>query len=228
MKNFNARLCCVAIICCFFSIIVTGVPFNGSHLAPELQKPIASPTPWIKDRIELLKEFPKHIRVAEIGVASGEYSESLFSVLEPEVLCLVDCWKALSHDEDPVHNWGQEVFDNMYREVIKKFAKHNNVRVIKECSKEAALLFPDQYFDVVYVDANHTYPGVSADLEVWLPKVKIGGIIAGHDYFCGAPDKPWTQYFGIVPAVNEFIKKHNLTIDYLTVEQVPSYAIRIR
>ena len=57
------------------------ITYNGSHLATELQKPIASPTPWIKDRIELLGCFPKNIKVAEIGVASGEYSESLFWIL---------------------------------------------------------------------------------------------------------------------------------------------------
>ena len=135
---------------------------------------------------------------------------------------------ALDMSDDPVHVWGQETFDRMYREVKEKFANNSNVRVIKEFSKGASQLFPDEYFDLVYIDANHTYQGVSADLEIWLPKVKRGGLLAGHDYFIYDNARPWTQFFGIVPAVNEFVKKHDFTIEYITVESVPSYAIRVR
>lgn len=208
--------------------------YNGSHLAAELRIPITSPTPWIRDRVHLLSFFPKHIKVAEIGVQAGVYSESLSNVLQPDELCLIDCWKVLEDQEDPVRNyWAQQYTDQQaqdrcYAIVKEKFANNSNVKVIKEFSKEASQLFPDEYFDLVYIDANHTYQSVSADLELWFPKVKKGGILAGHDYFNDAQDMPWTHFFGIVPAVNEFVKKHNLSIDYITVESIPSYAITVR
>jgi hypothetical protein len=204
---------------------------NGSHLDAELQRPKTSPTPWIKDRVQLLGCFPKKIKVAEIGVQAGEYSESLFRVLEPEELYLIDCWQVLEDQEDPVRNywdqyyWNQAAQDRYYSLVREKFVQNSNVKVIKEFSSEAARVFPDEYFDLIYIDANHTYKSVSEDLETWFPKVKKGGILAGHDYFCNAPDMPWTKFFGVVPAVNEFVKKHNLSIDYITAESVPSYAI---
>jgi len=210
LKNLNAAL------------------FNGSHLPAELQKPIASPTPSITNRIQLLDFFPKNIKVAEIGVEIGIYSESLFKILKPKELCLIDCWRALDEQDDPVHSHVQKVQEQNYQIVKEKFADKSNVRVIRECSREGSLLFPDQYFDLVYIDANHAYAGISADLEIWLPKIKKGGIIAGHDYFVYNPGVPWTKFFGIVPAVNEFVKKHNLSIDFLTVEMVPSYAIRVK
>ncbi len=49
-------------------------------------------------------------------------------------------------------------------------------------TEEASFHFPDQSIDIVYVDADHSYEGVTKDLELWTPKVKTGGIISGHDY----------------------------------------------
>eukprot|EP00758_Cryptobia_borreli_P017336 Tbor_TRINITY_DN6182_c4_g1::TRINITY_DN6182_c4_g1_i11::g.22020::m.22020 len=38
------------------------------------------------------------------------------------------------------------------------------------------------YFDYIYVDARHDYKGVLDDISQWWPKLKKGGIMAGHDY----------------------------------------------
>jgi disulfide oxidoreductase YuzD len=43
-------------------------------------------------------------------------------------------------------------------------------------------LFPDNYFDFVYIDANHTWQGITNDIHDWWPKVKLGGYLCGHDY----------------------------------------------
>ena len=59
------------------------------------------------------------------------------------------------------------------------------VRHVKDFSYNAHKKFPDGYFDFVYVDAGHTYAEVKQDLEDWYPKVKKGGLFAGHDY-CSA------------------------------------------
>ena len=40
--------------------------------------------------------------------------------------------------------------------------------------------FADEYFDFIYIDANHTYESVSRDITDWLPKTKLA--IGGHDY----------------------------------------------
>lgn len=56
------------------------------------------------------------------------------------------------------------------------------INPIRKTSKEAALLYPDESLDIVFIDADHSYESVVQDIELWLPKVKIGGILAGHDY----------------------------------------------
>jgi hypothetical protein len=54
---------------------------------------------------------------------------------------------------------------------------------IQKTSVEAATMFADHSVDVVFIDAEHTYEAVRADIAAWLPKVLTEtGIIAGHDY----------------------------------------------
>ena len=60
------------------------------------------------------------------------------------------------------------------------------------------------------------YDGVKNDLEGWRQKVKVGGIISGHDYHVH-------KILGVVPAVNEFIDKYNLQLAFLTNEVNSSF-----
>lgn len=62
-------------------------------------------------------------------------------------------------------------------------------------SHDGASLFKNGYFDFIFIDANRAYDYVKRDIELWYPKLKDGGIIAGHDY-----DPCW---MGVVDAVNE-------------------------
>jgi predicted O-methyltransferase YrrM len=68
---------------------------------------------------------------------------------------------------------------------------------IRQNSSLAAALFPDDYFSLIFVDAGHSYEMVMKDLEAWYPKLKKGGIFAGHDYDCD----------GVVRAVRDFFGK---------------------
>ncbi len=67
-------------------------------------------------------------------------------------------------------------------------------------SAGAATMYGDASLDWVYIDADHHYEAVRRDILAWLPKVKQGGIIAGHDY---------AEYegFGVVRAVTEIFPR---------------------
>ena len=63
--------------------------------------------------------------------------------------------------------------------------KVNNTAEIEVCrnfSTTCAPLYPDGSFDFVYVDARHDYASAMEDIRAWWPKVRRGGILAGHDY----------------------------------------------
>jgi hypothetical protein len=49
-------------------------------------------------------------------------------------------------------------------------------------STRAAQSFPDNFFDFIFLDAAHDHASVQEDLRAWWPKLKVGGLFAGHDY----------------------------------------------
>jgi predicted O-methyltransferase YrrM len=68
-------------------------------------------------------------------------------------------------------------------------------------SLEAVNFFADNSFDFVFIDGDHTYEGVKADIAAWSPKLKPTGMLAGHDYTpAGHPD---TSFEGVGRAVRE-------------------------
>lgn len=69
------------------------------------------------------------------------------------------------------------------------------VDLICKGSERASRYFPDKFFDLVYIDANHSYECVKKDIATWMPKLKKGGRIAGHDH-----DQNWP---GVMRAVKE-------------------------
>jgi hypothetical protein len=62
-------------------------------------------------------------------------------------------------------------------------AIYPNFKILKEYSCDAVNKFDDSSLDFVYIDANHTSAQVLDDITNWSKKVRLGGIVAGHDYF---------------------------------------------
>ena len=56
------------------------------------------------------------------------------------------------------------------------------VDIIQDNTINASRLFENGSLDLVFVDADHSAQGVTNDIKAWLPKIKKGGVIAGHDY----------------------------------------------
>jgi predicted O-methyltransferase YrrM len=116
---------------------------------------------------------------------------------------------------DCVDTWmGSEEHEGMYvGENIKRDADYlfnefrkNTIPIshimepIRTSSLEASQLYRDRSLDFVFLDAAHDYENVKNDILSWLPKVKVGGWIAGHDYFL--------EHFGVKEAVDEIFESH--------------------
>lgn len=112
--------------------------------------------------------------IAEIGSFSGVSSE-LFAQNCKELHC-IDSWL-------PYWEITQSEFMQTAETNFDEMAKHySNIVKIKNSSEEAVKSYPDSHFDMVYVDAAHDYENAKKDIQLWLPKLKKGGLIAGHDY----------------------------------------------
>jgi hypothetical protein len=150
--------------------------------------------------------FRQYKAGVEVGVLRGDYAECLSKGWNGK-LYLVDAWKHLENYKD-VSNGDDITHEANYQFVKQRFAGNPNVVIMRNLSIEAAARFHTGSLDWVYLDANHSYEAVKADLEAWYPKVRIGGIIAGHDYI-DAPNHV-AGNFGVRSAVREFFAGGNI------------------
>lgn len=79
-----------------------------------------------------------------------------------------------------VHRHGGSVFDQ-FKANMKAIGVDSYVTPVVADSITAATRFPDQSVSFVFIDADHAYHAVKNDITTWLPKVRIGGTLAGHD-----------------------------------------------
>jgi hypothetical protein len=118
----------------------------------------------------------------EVGVDRAEFSEHLLSRSNIEKLHCIDTWM-----DNFGSNYKPEEYDpkgeNRMKEALERLNKFGvRGNAIKATSVEAANSFHIDKIDFCYIDGDHTFEGVYVDIRAWLPKVRIGGIIAGHDY----------------------------------------------
>jgi hypothetical protein len=153
---------------------------------------------------ELLKDLNFKVG-AEIGVERGLYSEKLCQAIPGIKLYSVDSWSPYPGYRIHV---SQRKLDGFYEDAHKRLDPYG-VTLIREYSTKAADLFEDGSLDFVYIDANHDFPHVTEDINAWSPKVRKGGIVAGHDYLrkreglyiCHVKDvvQAWTYSHAISP-----------------------------
>jgi len=149
-------------------------------------------------------------KIAEIGVFEG-FNFSLMIEHNPEVAIGVDMWIDDGIIARNDCGYPQERLNGMYNSVMESIKDKPFAKIMRMYTVDAAKFFPDEYFYLIYIDADHTYEGCKADLEAWWPKMKPGGFFTGDDY-----SKYRAKYtgvvFGVVEAVNEFAKKVNLPV----------------
>lgn len=148
--------------------------------------------------------------ICEIGVQTGR-NFYLMIAHKPRIAVAVDAWV---EDGNPAHNdsgFTQDVQETLYEHFKNSVAGNPAVQVCREYSHEAAKRFPDEYFDLVYIDADHTYEGCTQDIEDWYPKVKTGRFLTGDDY-TDIRAKVTGIEFGVVKAVNDFAAKHGYEV----------------
>jgi len=76
--------------------------------------------------------------------------------------------------------------------------------------------FNDNYFDWVYLDTSHTYEITHQELIILEKKVKIDGLITGHDYTTRS--RRTAMKYGVIEAVHEFCLNNNWEFVYITLE----------
>ncbi len=176
----------------------------------------------------LIGNLPKNGTIAEIGTAEGDFADCILKTTQPKKLHLIDPWAFQEVDQYKTdsNNVTQEEADARYKSVVERFKDaidNEIITVHREYSADAVKSFDDRSFDWVYIDGMHTYDAVSEDLRHYAPKVQADGFICGHDY----TNNPAAQRmnFGVIEAVNGFVRETDYTFVALTLEPFPTYIL---
>jgi predicted O-methyltransferase YrrM len=166
----------------------------------------------LPSREDLLEELPKGAIVAEVGAAFGDFSKEILQRVVPEKLHLVDPWHSQRYES------GMGLIE-------EKFSREIAAGVIvlnRGLSVDILPTFPDNYFDVIYIDTDHTYETTLAELRLSEKKLKPGGLLTGHDFCIGNIVSPWP--YGVIGACHQFCVENNWGYRYLTLEHHGHYS----
>jgi SAM-dependent methyltransferase len=158
----------------------------GRHLFTTGQPSMAIPPELLAgcrvcaSRNELVKNLPKQARVAEVGTYRGGFARHILDACDPAELHLIDI------DVSPLD---------------PAVAADRRVTIHQGLSDEVLAQFPDDHFDWIYIDGDHSHDGASRDARVAATKVKPGGYLVFNDF---AHADSYLGAYGVHRAVVEF------------------------
>lgn len=144
--------------------------------------------------------------MAEVGTLIGDTAKHFAkSVPRAKVLC-VDTWFAASADAAGAHNLNDDLFSK-FKDNCRSEIASGRIQPWRGLSSVVADLTANRtnmrgQFDLVYLDAGHSYEEVKADIEAWLPLLRDGGILCGHD-FDNVDSEDSIMFPGVRKAVEE-------------------------
>lgn len=169
---------------------------------------------------------------------------------EGAIFCEIGCW--LGHSTSIIAKRAKELngkvicidtfrgsegtFLTEYAErvnVLKEFKNNMNelgflgiIDIFNMSSDSSSIFIKDNRLDFLFIDGNHIYKQTKNDIDNYLPKVKYGGIISGHDYEKGfdldlksfndedlSKDMSRGFHCGVIKSVNDKFPAFNLTGD---------------
>jgi len=139
------------------------------------------------------------VRVAEVGVWDSLMPKVVLANL-PEIkqYWAIDPWNVECASEPRLMKLSAEEWDRMYFDAVWLTGEFRQLRVLRMTSEAAAKMFRKDFFDTVFIDGDHAYDAVLIDVESWLPKVKSGGVLCGHDFHFATVRKAVTKLLGEV------------------------------
>jgi len=167
-------------------------------------------------------------RLLEIGIFKGEFFDYIINTCKISSIDGVDLFEGVCSSGNVDGNNSVEYnLDTSYNELSEKYKNTSHVRLIKSDSSKYLSTVEDKYYDIIYIDGDHSYEGVKKDLVNSFNKVKSGGYLMGHDYEMNV-EKGRTLYnFGVKKAVDEFCREYNQKIIAKAMDGCVSYCIQI-
>lgn len=140
----------------------------------------------------------------EIGCMFGAFARQVLTHWKGKKYFMVDPW--IQQDPTVYREKHSDVnFDGCYRECQKLAKEDPRVELIRAMSVQALPRIEDASLDFAYIDGNHAYREVLEDMDGWWNKVKVGGVLCGHDYY---DDTNYPHYCQVYSAVRRWADQH--------------------
>jgi predicted O-methyltransferase YrrM len=150
-----------------------------------------------------------NMSMIEIGSYAGE-STKIFCKNFKDVISIDPYMEEYDMNDAACHNMK---LGKVYDVFIESTFDIKNLKHIRKTSDDAVINFRGRGVDLVYIDGIHTYEQVKKDIQNYLPHIKIGGFISGHDYH--------PHWSGVVKAVDEVLGKPDKVFeDYSWVKRI--------
>lgn len=133
----------------------------------------------IKMYRHLVEQIPYNGSMIELGVWKGRSLCSVADIIKRKNIKVFAVDTFIGSTNEPIeHKEAQEIdLKQVFEDNIKQYGI--NVEIFAMTTNEASQII-NQQFDLIFIDADHTFEAVTQDLENWITKCK--GTIAGHDY----------------------------------------------
>jgi predicted O-methyltransferase YrrM len=147
----------------------------------------------------MVEKYPTNSHFVEVGVWKGMSAaymavEIINSGKDIKFDC-IDNWEFVAdlQDDIPQELFGEDIYETYLKNIEPVKDK---ITSIKSLSWDGAKHYEDSSLDFVFIDAAHDYESVKKDINAWLPKIKKGGAIGGHDYeWCDDVKKAVHEFF---------------------------------
>jgi len=182
-------------------------------------------------RNEMLKHYCSTItspKIMEIGVFKGDFLTFLVDNCAIGSIDAVDLFEGVTCSGDVDGN-NVVYYDvgKSFTEISNRYKDVSNVKIVKSNSITFLGSQPDNTYDIIYIDGDHSYNGVKLDLQLSYNKVKNGGYIMGHDYDMNMKKAKNVYNFGVKRAVTEFCVTYKQTIVAKALDGCTSYCMQI-
>lgn len=163
------------------------------------------------NRVDLAKFFAKAGAKTgvEVGVAHGKYSQILLDNNPGVKLYGVDSYEVYEGYKDYQL---QRTFEALRADAHTRLDDYPNYTFVRKRSMDALADFEDGRLDFVYIDANHSAPWVGDDIREWAKKVRVGGIVSGHDYARVNGHRHEGDRYAVVQSVNKYVADNHIQL----------------
>ena len=171
---------------------------------------------------------------AELGVQEGIFANiTLSNWTKCKKYYLIDVWRQLDSLYMDQANVGDDIQERFFRSTrarLQQYAHRTDLIYLRNFTSVAVDHIEDESLDFVYIDARHDYCSVAEDMALYWPKLRQGGILAGHDYVLSSQlyefhDGPFIDRYDICPdgrlrarsvkgAVDDFSSKYGLQVAF--------------